>query len=446
MENAVYLFTMKNILSAIALIIILTGCSPSPSPSAPLPETQPAKSETIQNTETLPPTELTYWHTLPGPAGDAQDELATSFGDSQPGLKVNSVFQGSFYTELATKLLTAYVGKSAPEVSQLGTYEIQGYARSGVLVDLLPYINGADGLDTTDFPASLLAAGMVDNGVYWLPFNIGIPVLYYNVEAFKEAGITAPPQTWTEFYTDARKLTVRDDQSVVTRAGVAYWDMSWPMLSAIWSEGGDILGEDNYHITMDDPKTAAVLTEFQSLLKEGAATLPDKASGGHRAAFINGQAAMILDSPSPLAEIVAQAKDFTPGVAAYPAGAKGRVYAPGAGGLVMLSSTPPEKRELAWKFIKFMLSPQNLSNYAVKTGYVAYYPSAQKLALARLTDERYKIIYESVPYVRWDFRLYWFPPVRDAFEQAWQKIFFDMADVKQTLDEAQISARGAIEQ
>jgi len=77
---------------------------------------------------------------------------------------------------------------------------------------------------------------------------------------------------------------------------------------------------------------------------------------------------------------------------------------------------------------------------------VAYHPSAQKLALAQLTDERYQIIYESVPYVRWDFSLYWFPPVRDSFEEAWQKIYFDLADVQQTLEDAQRKAEGALEQ
>lgn len=433
---------MKKIIHSIFLLGLLAACSPSTMPVQSPPETQPGQPAAPDATAA----ELTYWHTLPGPAGAAQDELAIKFSNIEPQIQVTSEFQGSFYTELATKLMTAYVGKSAPDVSQLGTYEIQEFARSGVIVDLLPYIQGEDGLDTSDFPTSILAAGQVDNGVYWLPFNIGVPVLYYNKEAFSAAGIPAPPKTWGEFFADARKLTQRDADGVVTRTGVAYWDMSWPMLSAIWSEGGEVITKDQQKITINDPKTAAILQEFQALLKEGAATLPDKASGGHRAAFINGQAAMILDSPSPLAEIIAQSAGFTPAVAAYPGGAQGRVYAPGAGGLVMLSTTPSEKRPLAWKFIKHMLSAENMAEYAAKTGYVAYFPSAQKLALGRLTDERYKIIYESIPFIRWDFTLYWLPPVRDGFEEAWQKIFFDLADVQQTLDAAQEEAERALEQ
>jgi ABC-type glycerol-3-phosphate transport system substrate-binding protein len=209
--------------------------------------------------------------------------------------------------------------------------------------------------------------------------------------------------------------------------------MSWPMLSAIWSEGGELTSRDLKKISLDDPVAVDVLSKFQTLLKEGTAVLPDKASGGHRVAFENNKAAMILDSPSPFSEIYAKSVGFTPGVANYPAGKKGRIYAPGAGGLVMISTTPIEKRQAAWSFIKFMLSAQNLADYSRKTGYVAFYPSAQKQMVDLLKDERYATIYAALPDVRWDFTLYWAPPVRDAFEQAWQKIFFDQVDVQTTL-------------
>jgi sn-glycerol 3-phosphate transport system substrate-binding protein len=412
---------MRSILSIILLCSFLAACAPTQS------------NETSKGAE---PIELVYWHTLPGPAGKAQDDLVAKFNASQNRIHVTSEFQGSFYTELETKVLTAYTTKSTSDISQLGTYEIREFARSGVLLDLKPFIQGADGLDTADWKEDILAAGKVDNGIYWLPFNIAVPVLYYNKEAFQESGIIAPPATWEEFFSDARMLTKRDANGVVQRYGAAYWDMSWPMLSAIWSEGGELTSRDLKIITLDDPAAVDVLSKFQALLKEGAAVLPDKASGGHRTVFKNGKAAMILDSPSPFSDIYAQSLGFTPGVANYPAGKKGRVYAPGAGGLVMISTTPPEKRQAAWTFIKFMLSAQNLADYSRQTSYVAFYPSAQKHLGDLLKDERYATIYAALPDVRWDFTLYWAPPVRNAFERAWQKIFFDLADVQKTLKAA----------
>ncbi len=431
---------MKKIFSLLLLSIVFCACAPAQTPT-PLaaPATQAAQTQPSAQT----PVQLTYWHALTGVSGSAQDDLAQEFNASQTAIQVTSEFQGSFYTEIEEKVLIAYAGGDAPEVSQIGTYQIREYARAGMLVDLTPYIQGENGLSTADFPEKILAAGKVGDGIYWLPFNIAVPVLYYNQEAFQEAGLTQPPQTWDEFYDYTRRLTVRDENGAVQRAGTALWDMSWAMLSAIWSEGGDLTDAEYHNITLNDPQAVKVLSRFQDLVKEGAAVLPDKASGGHRGAFKNGQAAMILDSPSPFNEIYEQAVGFTPAVANYPAGARGKVYAPGAGGLVMLSTTPPEKRAAAWSFIKFMLSPKSLGSYTRQTSYIAYYPAAQQEVGDLLKDERYATIYAAVPHVRWDFALYNAPPVRDGFEKAWQKIFFDLADVQKTLDEANTEAKNA---
>lgn len=220
-----------------------------------------------------------------------------------------------------------------PEVTQLGTFEILEFYKSGVLVDLKPYLEGPNGIDTSDWPGTMLSAGEFDGGIYWLPFNVAVPVLYYNKDAFEEAGLSDPPKTWDEFFEYARKLTKKDDSGVTQRYGVAYipgW-FSWALTSAIWSEGGELTNKDYTNITLNDSVVVDVLTKFQDLVEEDAAILPDPASGGHRAMFKNGQAAMILDSPAPFSDIMEQSVGFTPGVANYPAGEAGKVYNPGGG-------------------------------------------------------------------------------------------------------------------
>lgn len=435
-------------LIASVLFSALAACTPtSATPMAGNASAVPAATTAAPGTAGV--IELTYWHTLPGVAGQAQDELVSRFNASQERIRVTSEFQGNFYTELAANLLTAYGAGSAPEVSQLGTYEILAFTKSGVLVDLKPYLSGADGIDTRDWPQTLLSAGEVawpkgQEDIYWLPFNIAVPVLYYNQEAFEQAGLPGPPQTWDEFFEDARKLTVRDANGVVQRLGVAYWGISWPMLSTIWSEGGELTNKDYSNITLNDPIAVEVLTRFQDLVKEGAAALPDEASGGQRGAFKNGRAAMILDSPSIFGEVYEQAVGFTPGVANYPAGKAGRVYAPGAGGLVMLSTTPPEKREAAWQFLKFMLSADSIAYFTRRTGYAAFFAAAQEKAADFLKDERYATIQRGLAYIRADFSINESAAVRNAFEEAWQKIFFQLADVRTALDEADAKAEAEI--
>ena len=382
---------------------------------------------------------ITYWRTLSGAAGDAQDKLVTQFNASQNTIRVTAEFQGS-YTDLGKKLITAAAAHTGPEVTQLGTYEILQFARSKVLVDLRPFLEGPDGLNTQDWLGTIRDAGAIDGAIYWLPFNVATPILYYNTEAFKSASASAPA-TWQDFFAIARRLTVKDASGKPQRAGVALWTDMWPYLSAIWSEGGTLTTKDYSRITLNDPVAIRVLTEFQNLVREGAAVVPDTASGGHRSAFKNGRAAMILDSPATFSDILTQSVGFTPAVASYPAGAAGKVYAPGGGGLAMLAVTPESKRPAAWAFMKYLLSPEQLAFFAEESGYAAFSQSAQKAAGAALDDARFAVVREAAPHLVGDFSMNMEPALREPFAEALQKILIDLTDVKATLDDANARAQ-----
>lgn len=388
---------------------------------------------------------ITYWRTLSGAAGDAQDALVARFNEQHPDAKVTSEFQGS-YSDLATKLLTAAAARRGPQVTQLGTFEIRQFAKSGVLVDLKPLMNGPNGLDTSGWPTTLLEAGEIDGGVYWLPFNVAVPVLYYNQDAFTAAGLPGPPATWADFFDYARKLTRRDDKGAVQMSGLALWNITWPLLSLIWSEGGELTNRDYTNITLNDPVAVRVLTELQSLVREGSATFPDKASGGHRAAFLSGRAAMILDSQDAFSEVFTQASGFTPALAIYPAGAKGKVYAPGGGGLAILANTTPEQRETAWAFVRHMLSPESIAYYTRESGYVAFTEESRRAAGDLLQDPRFATIHEALPSLRADYSVNMSPAVRNAFDEAFQKILVQNADIQATLDAADARAEAAVKE
>ena len=401
-------------------------------------DAQALLGEEFARTEPAPgATVLTYWHA--SAAGDAQDELVDIFNSSQDEIFVVSEFQGG-YGDLATNLLTAHAAGVGPDVTQLGTFEIIEFAKSGVLVDFKPFIEGPNGIDTSDWPGTMLSAGEVDGQIVWLPLNVSVPVLYYNQDAFAEAGLPGPPETWEQFYEYARQLTVKDENDVVQRTGTALWGISWPFLSNVWSEGGEFTTKDYSNVTLNDPVVVSVMSEYQNLVEEGAATLPDSASGGHRAAFKNGQAAMILDSPAPFAEIFAESVGFTPAVANYPAGAAGKVYAPGGGGIAMMSITPEDKRDAAWTFIKFILKNESVALLAERSGYAAFTQGAQQSAGGFLTDQRYATMHDALPFLRGDFSMNTSPAVRTAFDEALQKILLEDADVQTTLDAADSKA------
>lgn len=60
-----------------------------------------------------------------------------------------------------------------------------------------------------------------DGKIYGIPSVQGFQVLYYNLDHYKEAGITAPPKTLDELMSNARKLAKYDDKGNLIRSGVS---------------------------------------------------------------------------------------------------------------------------------------------------------------------------------------------------------------------------------
>lgn len=384
---------------------------------------------------------VTFWRTLTGPAGDAIDALVERYNASQHEVRVEVVFKGS-YADLATSFMVSAARGSGPDVALLGTFEIAEFARAGVLEELTPYINTEGGIDTRDWPGTLREAGTVDGRAYWVPFNVSVPVLYVNEVQLAAAGLDDPPETWDEFFEYARRLTVRDADGRVTRRGVALWNITWPLVSAIWSEGGELADRNLHHVTLDHPVAIEVLRKFQSLVREGAAVVPDAATGGHRGAFLKGEAAMILDSPAPLREFLeAASESFQPAPALYPAGAKGRVFAPGGGGLVLRATGDAARIAAAIEFVRYVLDARQLNAYAIESGYLAFSGKARELAgPAFETTPGLAAIHDGARYIRGDFTVNTSPPVRKAFDEAFQRILIRGEDAETVLREADAKA------
>ncbi|MFA5872308.1 MAG: extracellular solute-binding protein [Parcubacteria group bacterium] len=60
-----------------------------------------------------------------------------------------------------------------------------------------------------------------DSQIYALPQSVDSLALYYNKDLFNQAGLTAPPKTWTEFDETVKKLTKIDSFGNITLAGAA---------------------------------------------------------------------------------------------------------------------------------------------------------------------------------------------------------------------------------
>ncbi|HEV8676255.1 MAG TPA: sn-glycerol-3-phosphate ABC transporter substrate-binding protein UgpB [Methylomirabilota bacterium] len=155
-------------------------------------------------------TEIQWWHAMDGALGEWVDELATGFNKSQTEYRVNAVYKGN-YTEVMTGAIAAFRAKQQPHIVQVfevGTATMmaakgaikpvyQLMAEAGEKFDPKAYLPAVTGYYTT-----------ADGKMLSLPLNSSTPVLYYNKDAFKKAGLDTakPPRTWSEMGEYAKKI------------------------------------------------------------------------------------------------------------------------------------------------------------------------------------------------------------------------------------------------
>ena len=158
-------------------------------------------------------TEVRFYYPIAvgGPLTKIIDGYAQTFEASHPGIKIKPIYTGD-YIQTIGKALTAVKGGDAPECAIMLAADIYTLTDEDIVVPIedlattpedKAWINGF-------FPAFLENA-RVKGKIYAAPFQRSTPVLYWNKEAFKEAGLDPDkaPANWDEMLDFARKLTKR---------------------------------------------------------------------------------------------------------------------------------------------------------------------------------------------------------------------------------------------
>jgi multiple sugar transport system substrate-binding protein len=151
---------------------------------------------------------ITYWASNQGATIDQDKSVlkqAISRFTAQTGVKVN--FKVIPWPDLFNNITTATTSGKGPDVLNIGNTWSASLQATGAFMKFddktLDQIGGKDRFLQTSFAATG-AKGQTPTSVPLYGLSYG---LFYNKSLFKQAGISAPPKTWTEFIADAKKLT-----------------------------------------------------------------------------------------------------------------------------------------------------------------------------------------------------------------------------------------------
>jgi multiple sugar transport system substrate-binding protein len=100
---------------------------------------------------------------------------------------------------------TRLIGDAAPDVFYLDALEAPFLMSQGVLEPLESYVKPE--FDISDFEETLLNPFKYENHIYGFPKDYSTLALFYNQQAFADAGLSSPPTTWDELRRYSKQLT-----------------------------------------------------------------------------------------------------------------------------------------------------------------------------------------------------------------------------------------------
>jgi len=161
---------------------------------------------------------------MSGELGKQLEKLAADFNASQSDYRIVPAYKGN-YTETVTAAIFAFRSRSQPAIVQVN--EIATATMMAARGAIYPVFELMRDQSEAFAPSAYLPAvagyyADVDGNMLSFPFNASTPILYYNKDMFRSAGLdpSEPPKTWPELGVVAKRLRAAGAMCGVTT--------SWP--------------------------------------------------------------------------------------------------------------------------------------------------------------------------------------------------------------------------
>lgn len=147
------------------------------------------------------PLEIVMWHSLAGGLGDEVNQLAKAFNQSQPDYAIKPVYKGE-YTDSLTSFAAAFRAKKPPAIIQVFEVGTATMLSPGGIIKPVSELMREQNmtLPEADFLPAVWAFYSKAGQLQAMPFNISVPLVFYNADALTRAGWKGKhfPATWQE--------------------------------------------------------------------------------------------------------------------------------------------------------------------------------------------------------------------------------------------------------
>jgi sn-glycerol 3-phosphate transport system substrate-binding protein len=347
--------------------------------------------------------EISMWHDNVAATLDAIEGLVNRYNSSQSEVKVKLAFQGTDAEEMA-KLVTSLNGGDLPNIVQESEPFTQRLIDSRAIVPVQEFID-RENYDLSDLNKKAIEYYTVDGTLRAMPFGVVLPMLFYNKNVFRDVGLDpeSPPEDLEEVRQVSEKMLQRDAHGNVTRTGLAIDISAW-LLDFILAEHGDLYANNENgrsgrptDVLFNGPTGQALFQWWHDMVDQDLAINVGR-NPTYAETYLTlgtGRAGMAFGFSSALRSVVdalegglAQTK-VDLGVAHLP-GVPGGTGLAGIGtrGLWILKSNA-EEQEASWKFIKWLMEPEQQAEWYAGSSYLPINLKALDLPAAAETEAKY---------------------------------------------------------
>ena len=337
--------------------------------------------------------EIKFWTVLGDKDSGPLEALVEKYNKSQD--KVTVKFLGSQDDQ---KQLTAISGGNAPDIAYIYWNMVGPWASAGALEPLNKYID-EDKFDLDGLIPAATERMRVGDVQYGLPLTMSMASkLFYNKQAFADAGLTDPPETMEELLEYSKTLTKKENGELTQIGFIPDYpwidNVFWPVMF-----GGSFYDEKTGEVTPNNPENVQAIAFQQEFYKEFGVEAINKIRSGMGAwetpqdPLLTGKLAMLIGWENNFNEHRVEGGPI--GVADFPYPAN----RPDLKGSGMVSPTAmyipknAKHKDEAWDFMKFLVAEENQIEYAIESGNIPIVKSA--LDNPKLTEnEDMKIMWE----------------------------------------------------
>jgi sn-glycerol 3-phosphate transport system substrate-binding protein len=336
-------------------------------------------------------TEIMWWHAMSGELGKQLEKLATDFNASQSDYRIVPTYKGN-YTETVTAAIFAFRSRSQPAIVQVN--EIATATMMAAKGALYPVFELMRDQSEPFSPAAYLPAvagyySDVAGNMLSFPFNSSTPILYYNKDLFRAAGLDpeVAPKTWPEVGAAAKRLRAAGAPCGFTTAWPSWIHIenfsAYHNLPIATKANG--LGGLDAVLTFNNPlavRNIAQLADWQTTKVfdySGRATSAEPR-------FQNGECGIFVGSSATRADIRANSKfEIGYGMLPYWPDVEGAPQNTIIGGatLWVLRDRPREEYKGVAKFFAFLSKPEVQAAWHQNTGYLPITRAAFDLTRAQ---------------------------------------------------------------